>query len=275
MTTFATIDIANLKVTFHATSDDAMAVSDQRDHYAATCQEDLLDLSGPVMVALYNATAADLDTNITPVNKFSSKEVVAKRLWANLEDLKEVHAQREAELEKARRDAAKGPANKEAWEQRKAKLAADAQEAIRAHDAEEDAAEEADRTAASKARDRAQPAKATDYPAPAKAPRRNTGINLAPKATVYACKEGTKQALMVDLLSRPEGATMEELSAALSGGNKPWQEVTVKSGLNWDMNKIKGYGIKTTKRGDVDCYHLVLPAGMTAPVPHTPRGKKA
>lgn len=241
MTTFATIDIANLKVTFHATSDDAMAVSDQRDHYAATCQEDLLDLSGPVMVALYNATAADLDTNITTVNKFSSKEVGAKRLWANLEDLKEVHAQREAELEKVRQVAAKGPANKEAWEQRKA---------------------------ANK------PAKATDYPAPAKAPRRNTGINLAPKATVYACKEGTKQALMVDLLSRPEGATMEELSAALSGGNKPWQEVTVKSGLNWDMNKIKGYGIKTTKRGDVDCYHLVLPAGMTAPVPHTPRGKK-
>lgn len=241
MTTFATIDIANLTVAFHSTSDDASHVSDQRDHYMATCAEDLTDLSGPVLVALYNATAADLDTNITPVNKFANKETGAKRLWANLVDLREVYLERHAALEKAHQDAAKGPANKEAWEARKA---------------------------ANK------PAKATDYPATTKAPRRNTGINLAPKATVYACKEGTKQALFVDLLSRPQGATMEELMVAMSTG-KPWQEITVKSGLNWDMNKVKGYGIRTSKRGDLDCYHLVLPAGMAAPLPHTPRKAKA
>lgn len=243
--TFATIDIANLTVAFHATSDDAMHVSDQRDHYAATCAEDLMDLSGQVMVALYNATAADLDTNITPVNKFSNKETGAKRLWANLVDLREVYLERHAQLEKVREAAKKGPADPEAhaaWEQRKADAA----------------------------RDRAEPAKATDYPAPAKAPRRGTGITLAPKATVYPCREGTKQAILVDMLSRPQGATMDELLEALSGG-KPWLEVTVKSGLNWDMNKIKGYGIRTTKRGDADCYHLVLPAGLTAPLAHTPR----
>jgi hypothetical protein len=189
-----------------------------------------------------DATAADLDTNITPVNKFANKETGAKRLWANLVDLREVYLERHAALEKARQDAAKGPANKEAWEARKA---------------------------ANK------PAKATDYPATTKAPRRNTGINLAPKATVYACKEGTKQALFVDLLSRPQGATMEELMEAMSTG-KPWQEITVKSGLNWDMNKVKGYGIRTTKQSDgTDCYHLVLPAGMDKPHPHTPRKVKA
>lgn len=103
------------------------------------------------------------------------------------------------------------------------------------------------------------------------APRRGTGINLAPLAKVYPCREGSKQATLVDMLSREQGATMEELLAALSGGSKPWQEITVKSGLNWDMNKVKGYGIRTTKRGEVDCYHLVLPAGMSAPLPHTPR----
>jgi hypothetical protein len=226
MTTFATIDITNLTVAFHATSDDASHVSDQRDHYLATCAEDLTDLSGPVLVALYNATAAELATNITPVNKFSGKEAGARRLWANLVDLCDVR-----------------------------KAAAEA--ALKA-------------AAADKARDKAKPAKATDYPATTKAPRRNTGINLAPKATVYACKEGTKQALFVDLLSRPQGATMEELMVAMSTG-KPWQEITVKSGLNWDMNKVKGYGIRTSKRGDVDCYHLVLPAGMASHVPHTPR----
>jgi len=126
---------------------------------------------------------------------------------------------------------------------------------------------------ADKARDAAKPATSSDYPAPAKAPkapRANTGINLEPKATAYPCKEGSKQALLVDLLSREQGATMAELMVAMSGGGKPWQEITVKSGLNWDMNKIKGYGIRTTKRGDSDCYHLVMPKGQTAPHPHTP-----
>lgn len=123
---------------------------------------------------------------------------------------------------------------------------------------------------ADKARDGAKPAKATDYPAP-KTPRKTTGINLAPKSKVYACREGSKQSIMVDLLSRVQGATMAELLKGLSGGEKPWLEVTVKSGLNWDMNKLKGYGIRTTKRAEFDCYHLVLPKGLDKPIPHTPR----
>ncbi len=258
MTIFATLDIANLKVTFHNNPAAAVAFADAHDRIAALSPQDLLELSGPVMVALYNATAADIDTNLAKVNKFSNKETGAKRLWANLEDLRPIYAERDAALEKARQDAAKGPADEDAWEKRKAAN---------------------------------QPAKATDYPAvgkPAKikattlpsemakglakikaAKARTTGINLAPKAKAYPCKEGTKQALFVDLLSRPHGATMEELMVAMSTG-KPWQEITVKSGLNWDMNKVKGYGIRTTKRGDVDCYHLVLPAGMDAPHTHSP-----
>lgn len=122
---------------------------------------------------------------------------------------------------------------------------------------------------------------ASQFAAPAKpkpapkakgtAPRRGTGVNLKPLSRVVPCRAGTKQALLVDMLSRPQGATMAELIDALSGGNKPWQEVTVKSGLNWDMNKVKGYGIRTTQRDGVDCYHLVLPEGMDAPLPHTPR----
>lgn len=223
MTTFATIDIANLTVAFHATEEAATAHAEARDHFLATSAADLEELTGPQAVALYNATVAELDSNLAPVKRFSDKQAAAKRLWANLEDLREDRAKRE----EVRRIL------KEEGEKLRAKSA------------------------------------------PAKAPRRNTGINLTPKATVYPCKEGTKQAMLVDLLSRPEGATMEELITALSGGNKPWQEVTVKSGLNWDMNKIKGYGIRTSKRGDADCYHLVLPAGMSAPLAHLPRGKKA
>lgn len=110
------------------------------------------------------------------------------------------------------------------------------------------------------------PAKAKKSAAPKK--RRGRGINLTPKDKAYPCRKGTKQSILVDMLSREQGATMPELMKALSGGNKPWKEVTVKSGLNWDMNNVKGYGIRTTDRDGADCYHLVLPEGMDAPHPH-------
>ena len=151
-------------------------------------------------------------------------------------------------------------------------------------------------------------------PAPAvqpKAQRRSRGINLAPKAEAKACRAGTKQAILVELLFRSGGASMAELREALA----PWKDITIKSGLGWDMNHQKGYGIRTTHengyqrwlatdyagmgtfKGDTHpddnseadkaallaqnladgynpaevfaVYHLVLPAGMTAPVPHT------
>lgn len=210
---FATINLSNLAVAFHSTAAAAERVADDRDYFLATRPIELCDMPGQKMVELYNATAAELATNITPVKKFANKEVGARRLWANLVDLCELYIKRHAEV-----------------------------------------------MAANKAK-----------PVPGKPTRRGAGITLAPKAAVYPCREGSKQAILVDLLSRTQGATMSELLEALSGGGKPWQEVTVKSGLNWDMNKIKGYGIRTSRRGDVDCYHLVLPAGMDAPLPHTPR----
>lgn len=149
----------------------------------------------------------------------------------------------------------------------------------------------------------------TPAPQP-KAQKTPRGINLAPKAKARACKAGTKQALMVDLLSREGGASMSELLRHLH----PWKIVTVRSGLSWDMNAIKGYGIRTTFESgharwlacdyegqgtfradshpdDLSAddkaklladnlangynpnelfavYHLVLPEGLTAPVPH-------
>ena len=75
-----------------------------------------------------------------------------------------------------------------------------------------------------------------------KAQRRSRGIHLAPKADAKACRAGTKQALLVDLLHRPGGASMSELLRHLH----PWKAITVKSGLSWDMNSLKGYGIRTS-----------------------------
>ncbi len=204
MTTFATIDIATLTVKFFPHANAAENWADKHDSLVATSAEDLQELTGPQAVAVYNATAEELDTNIAPVKRFATKDAAAKRLWANITDLQEARAER-----------AKAAAPK------------------------------------------------------ASAPRRGTGINLAPKEPIRPCREGTKQSILVDMLSRKQGATMAELTTGLSGGNKPWQEVTVKSGLNWDMNKIKGYGIRTSQRDGADCYHLVLPEGMEAPLPHT------
>lgn len=212
--TVATIDIANLKVEFHADAAQAQKIAEQRDLIYVGKPDDLGDaLTGGQMVALYNATAAELNTGLAPVKRFADKESGVKRLMANITDL---------------------------WELRRTMEKATAKPAPKA-----------------------KPAKA------ATAPRRGTGINLAPLKTIYPCRAGSKQAILVDMLSREQGATMAELLEALSGGATPWKEVSVKSGLNWDMNKVKGYGIRTTKRGDDDCYHLVLPEGMDAPLPHT------
>jgi hypothetical protein len=148
-------------------------------------------------------------------------------------------------------------------------------------------------------------------PQPKAKPRKPRAITLAPKKQARACKAGTKQARLVDLLARPGGASMAELREALA----PWKDVTIKSGLTWDMNHQKGYGIRTTFENGYQrwlatdyagmgtfradshpddlseaekaallaenlangydpeevfaVYHLVLPAGLTAPIPHT------
>ena len=124
-------------------------------------------------------------------------------------------------------------------------------------------------------------------PKPAKQPTerkasRSPGVNLQPRATIYPCRAGTVQALFIDMLSRPEGATFAELrdaqhAHAAKTGKKPWQDVTVKSGLNWDVCCVKGYGVTTDladPRGHV--MRLVYPAGHSAPLAHTvSKGKGA
>lgn len=110
-------------------------------------------------------------------------------------------------------------------------------------------------------------------PAPkATAKRRGRGINLNPIEPIRSCRAGSKQSIMVDMLSREQGASLDELREALKGGKKPWLDVTIKSGLNWDMNKVKGYGIRTEHVDGEDRYFLVLPEGMSAPVKHRQSG---
>lgn len=118
------------------------------------------------------------------------------------------------------------------------------------------------------ARPAAKQAKAKGEPKPR--PRRGTDLKPTGEP-VKPCLIGSKQAVLVDMLRRKEGATMAELLAALAVSGKPWQEQTVRSGFSWDL-KRKGYGVRSTIGPDgVERFHLVVPAGQKIP-PHVARG---
>lgn len=246
MTKTITLNLANTTFAVHASEEAAQAVAGS-DVLVIKAEADLLALSGPQSVAFYNVTAAAISPSLSEVKRFADKASAAKRLWANLQDL-------------INKKPEQAPVKKD----HKVTASANLTELAGAFPAKAD-----------KARDGAKPANKDDHPAPKPAAKRATGINLAPMKVAYPCREGSKQAILVDMLSRVQGATMDELLKALSGGDKPWLEISVKSGMNWDMNKIKGYGIRTTKRAEFDCYHLVLPKGMDAPHPHQPLKKSA
>lgn len=94
----------------------------------------------------------------------------------------------------------------------------------------------------------------------AKATRVRRGTDLAaPPGAPVPCREGSKQAMLLDMLCTEGGVTMDELLVALSHGNKPWTEATVRSGFGWDM-KQKGYGVKSHfDEHGVERFSIVLP----------------
>lgn len=115
--------------------------------------------------------------------------------------------------------------------------------------------------------------KAAPAPKPAAKTTRNVrrGTNLVPLGhEPIACREGSKQAALLDMLKNPKGATMSELIDSLSGGKKPWTEVTVRSGFGWDL-KNKGYGVRSSFDEDgTERFHIVLPEKFPKIPAHTP-----
>lgn len=112
------------------------------------------------------------------------------------------------------------------------------------------------------------PVAETEVEAPKKAQPKKGHCDIKPSGyRILACREGTKQAKMVDLLSAPNGASMKELNDGLG-----WKDVTVRSGFSWDM-KGKGYGVKSEEINGEIRYFLVVPEGEVIP-PHTPRKGK-
>ncbi len=199
----------------------------------AYTEASLSELSGPALVELYNEVIGTFRNgeSIPNVRRFADKTTAIARTWKMLQRYAEANPEVEAEPVKA--------------EPQKV-------ETVNETNTTPVAASKAEKAPAEKK---------------ARAPR---GTNLAaPGHAPIQCREGSKQAMLLDMLSRPNGATMAELIEALSGGNKPWTEATVRSGFGWDM-KLKGYGVRSAFDADgTERFHIVVPEGHAIPA-HKP-----
>jgi len=59
-------------------------------------------------------------------------------------------------------------------------------------------------------------------------------------------RAGTKQALMIDLLKRPEGATVEQIAAATG-----WQHHTIRGAISGALKKKLGLNVEATRTREV------------------------
>lgn len=86
--------------------------------------------------------------------------------------------------------------------------------------------------------------------AKAKATRSRGGFDYPADAKVQGHREGTKRAKVIELLGRPEGATLEEVQKAVG-----WDAKTAYDGVRL-LHTYLGYGLKTSAEGRI---HLVRP----------------
>jgi len=195
----------------------------------------LNSLSGPALVALFNAVSEALKTG-KPVTRFADKKSAVSRTWKLLGQLP-VEAPA-AEVVEVVAEVVTAPSVLSSW---------------------------VNGLVASSKKE-----------TPVKKNAKPRGTNLTPPGfEPIACREGSKQALLLDMLSRKNGSTMAELIDALSGGNKPWTEATVRSGFGWDM-KLKGYGVHSSFDADgTERFHIVLPECAKGIPAHTPLKGKA
>jgi hypothetical protein len=79
-----------------------------------------------------------------------------------------------------------------------------------------------------------------------KAARGKARVTKAPSAGKPTPRTGTKQALMIDLLKRPEGATVEQIAAATG-----WQHHTIRGAISGALKKKLGLTVQATRTREV------------------------
>ena len=99
------------------------------------------------------------------------------------------------------------------------------------------------------ATDAAAPATEADAaatPPKGKAKAKSTKPEKAVAAEKPTPRAGTKQALMIDLLKRPEGATVEQIAAATG-----WQHHTIRGAISGALKKKLGLTVEATRTREV------------------------
>lgn len=205
--------------------------------------------TGPELVELYNLVNSSLGRG--RVRRFENHTKAVARTWASLLDYDAASAEELASIEDALDEelCTIGHLNEETGE-----AEVDPGQVVSAPEqlAMSEQLIEVAAAAGSRAQARAalrtsppasdNPAKDAEMPTLRKAAK---VMMMEPKTRVFPRKAGSKQAVLVDLLSRPEGATFGELYDALAATGKPWRGVTIRSGLAWDINHIAGYGVQS------------------------------
>jgi hypothetical protein len=79
-----------------------------------------------------------------------------------------------------------------------------------------------------------------------KATRRKAKVTKAVPADRPTPRAGTKQALMIDLLKRPKGATVEQIAAATG-----WQHHTIRGAISGALKKKLGLTVEATRTHEV------------------------
>ena len=99
------------------------------------------------------------------------------------------------------------------------------------------------------ATDAAAPATEADAaatPPKGKAKAKSTKPEKAAAAEKPTPRAGTKQALMIDLLKRPEGATVEQIAAATG-----WQHHTIRGAISGALKKKLGLTVEATRTREI------------------------
>jgi hypothetical protein len=79
-----------------------------------------------------------------------------------------------------------------------------------------------------------------------KAVKRKARVTKAASADKPTPRAGTKQALMIELLKRPEGATVAQIAAATG-----WQHHTIRGAISGALKKKLGLTVETTRSREV------------------------
>jgi len=79
-----------------------------------------------------------------------------------------------------------------------------------------------------------------------KAAKRKARVTRAAPAEKPTPRTGTKQALMIEMLKRPEGATVEQIAAATG-----WQHHTIRGAISGALKKKLGLTVEATRSREV------------------------